>query len=128
MRPVKNPRLGKFLSKARADKGVTLRDLETASGVEYSYIGRLERGEVATPDPTKLVKLARALDIEIEDVYAAAGYTNPALPEFAQYLRSKYDLHDTEVGEIERYFERLRRRYEADGTKKKRGSGGKSAR
>lgn len=130
MPPIKNARLGKYLRKAREAKGLSLRELGQASGLDYSFIARLEKGEFASPGPEKLQKLSRALEIDIEDIYALAGYTVPeGLPAFAPYLRAKYDLPETAVGEIERYFGRLQRRYEKSPPSKKRGgSRGKSPR
>ena len=129
MPPIKNKKLGKLLRDARAAKGLSLRELQEASGVDYSLINRMEHGELASPDPAKLQKLARALEIDIEDIYALAGYTMPeGLPELAPYLRAKYDLSDTAVGEVERYFERLKKREERSATPKKRGSRGNPAR
>lgn len=108
MSPAKNLKLGRFLRKARQDKGLSLRDLAEASKVGYSYIARLEQGEFRSPEPQKLQRLARVLEVEIEDFYAMAGYLVPeGLPEFAPYLRAKYNLSDRKVSEMNRYFKQL---------------------
>ena len=106
--------LGKLVRKARKDKGLTVRSLADASDLDWSYIGRLERGEIGVPSPLKLQKLARALDLEIEDFYALAGYIMPeGLPGLAPYLRVKYDLPEAAGEEVERYVARLQKRLQA---------------
>src|SRR6266508_5535485 len=112
MTPIENTELGDFIRKTRQDRGLSLRSLAEASRLDWSYIGKLEKGEIATPDPAKLQKLARALEVEVEDFYALAGYLMPeGLPELAPYLRAKYDLPEAASGDVERYVARLKRRY-----------------
>jgi transcriptional regulator with XRE-family HTH domain len=112
MPPSKRNELGNYIRKTRQERGLSLRALATASKLDWSYIGRLEKGEIAAPDPGKLQKLAMALEIDIEDFYALAGYTVPeGLPGLAPYLRVKYDLPEAATGEVERYVARLKRRY-----------------
>ncbi len=121
MPPTTNHQLGDFIRKIRQERGIGLRPLAMAAGLDWSYIGRLEKGEIGTPDPVKLQKLARALEVEVEDFYALAGYTVPeGLPELAPYLRVKYDLPETASGDVERYVTRLKKRYQAPSDKPKR--------
>jgi transcriptional regulator with XRE-family HTH domain len=118
MNPNEKQQLGKFLREIRTDRAMSLRTLADASGLDWSYIGRLEKGEISSPDPVKLQKLARALEVEIEDFYALAGYSAPeGLPTLAPYLRAKYDLPEEASGDVERYIARLVRRYEKAATK-----------
>jgi transcriptional regulator with XRE-family HTH domain len=110
MPPIQNRDLGEFIRKTRQDKGLGLRPLAKLAGLDWSYIGRLEKGEIGTPDPVKLQKLARALEVEIEDFYALAGYFMPeGLPELAPYLRVKYDLSEDASEQVERYVARLKK-------------------
>jgi transcriptional regulator with XRE-family HTH domain len=112
MPPSKRNELGNHIRKTRQEQALSLRALAKASKLDWSYIGRLEKGEIAVPDPGKLQKLAAALDIEIEDFYALAGYTVPdGLPGLAPYLRVKYDLPEAATDDVERYVARLKRRY-----------------
>jgi transcriptional regulator with XRE-family HTH domain len=113
MPPIINRDLGEFIRKTRQDKGLGLRPLAKLAGLDWSYIGRLEKGEIGTPDPVKLQKLARALEVDVEDFYALAGYFMPeGLPELAPYLRAKYDLPEAATEDVRRYVQRLKRRYE----------------
>lgn len=112
-RPVINPRLGALLRHEREQAGFSLRELAERSGVHYSAIAKIEQGQVGSPEPMKLRAIARALGIDVQDLYALAGYTVPdRLPGFAPYLRSKYEqLPDAAIDELENYFEQLKERY-----------------
>lgn len=112
MPPITNPELGKAMREAREAKGISQRQLGKLSGVDYSSISRMERGEFASPDPVKLQKLARLLDVDLEEFYALAGYLMPeGLPELVPYMRAKYDLPGEAAEELQRYFARLQKRY-----------------
>jgi transcriptional regulator with XRE-family HTH domain len=94
--------LGSLLKSERERAGLTVRQLADAAGLVPSTVSRLETGFIATPRPDHLQKLARALDIDVEELYAAAGYLTPGgLPELRPYLRAKYGLTDQQVGLIE---------------------------
>jgi transcriptional regulator with XRE-family HTH domain len=59
---------------ARAEAGMTLMELEAASGVGASTISKIERG-VTQPQVGTLRKLAQALGVEVEDFFR-----EPAVP------------------------------------------------
>lgn len=125
MPPIKNPKLGKLIREAREDMGLTLRALGELSGLDFSTVAKMERGEFRAPDPVKLQKLARTLELDVEDIYALAGYTMPeGLPEFVPYLRAKYRLPEQAVAQMEAYFARISRRY-SESTGQESGSGGR---
>lgn len=133
MPPITNPELGKAMREAREAKGISQRQLGKLSGVDYSSISRMERGEFASPDPVKLQKLARLLEVDVEEFYALAGYLMPEdLPELVPYMRAKYDMPGEAAEELERYFTRLQKRYGGKAQSKKpsgkRGRHGDSAR
>ena len=128
MPPTTNPEIGDAIRKAREAKGLSQRQLGKLSGVDYSAISRIENGERAAPDATSLMRIARALDVDVENFYALAGYLVPeGLPELAPYLRAKYDLPDEAAEELERYFARLKKRYggQTQANKKRGGKGGR---
>jgi len=58
-----------------------------------------------------LYRLARALGIEVANLYEYAGYD---LPGFAPYLRVKYDLPDEAIAQLEAHFELINERYRPD--------------
>lgn len=122
MSPNKNTaRLGKAIRRHREAAGLSQAALAKAIGVPASTVFRLEKGEFGMPDPDKLSRLADALEIEAEELYALAPY--PALPDMAPYLRTKYGMSDEAVAEAEAFFQELKQR-----DKKQGGSGAKRRR
>lgn len=65
--------LGEFIHRSRVDKGYTLRYLADISGVSYSQINKIERGEAKTPSDTTLKKLAKSLSIDENEMLLVAG-------------------------------------------------------
>ena len=68
--------LGRRLKQRREDKGLSLQDLDTLSGVHTSYIGRIERGE-RRPGAEILRKLAEPLGFTETELLKLAGYLSP---------------------------------------------------
>lgn len=99
--------LGKLLSRARRGKGLSLRQVADKVGVTHLTIYHLEQGVYLKPSPQNLQKLARVLDLAVEDLFAKVGYAMPDLPDFAPFLRTKYDLSDDVVAQMERYLARI---------------------
>jgi len=92
MKPQKDMRkLGELIQSSREQAGLSARKLEQISGLDHSYISKLERGAYQSVLPDNLNKLAEALDISAADLFTLAGY--PAvdeLPSFGPYLRTRY--------------------------------------
>lgn len=112
---IKGRQLGRLIKRHRLAKGLSLRALAAQTGYAPSYLCRIEAGDYETPAPKTLQAIARVLDIPIEDLYALTNYDMPGqLPNFAPYLRAKYDqLPDEAVEQLEDYFEMLKQRYGA---------------
>jgi len=101
--------VGRAVQQARRQQGYSLRELAERSGVEFSYIGKLERGEIEAPGAGKLQQLASALDIDLEDLYGLAGYLSPkSLPGLPAYLRAKYDLPAAAAEQVADYVAQLK--------------------
>jgi transcriptional regulator with XRE-family HTH domain len=101
--------LGRFLKSERERAGLTVRQLADAAGLVASTVSRLETGFIASPRPEHLQKLAHALKIDVEELYAAAGYLElGSLPELRAYLRTKYGLTDQQASQIEGYMQAVR--------------------
>lgn len=112
MSPKDQQKLGDELRRLRAAARLTVRQLAERSGLTPATVSRLEMGHIDTPRPDHLQRLARALDADIEDLYALAGYFMPeGLPEFEPYLRTKYGLPDQAVAALDEYFQALRDRW-----------------
>ncbi|PIS13612.1 MAG: XRE family transcriptional regulator [Candidatus Tagabacteria bacterium CG09_land_8_20_14_0_10_41_14] len=68
--------LGKILRQQRTLIPLTLRELERASGVSSSHLGRIERGE-RFPSAHILRKIAKPLRLEEEELFRLADYLSP---------------------------------------------------
>ncbi len=104
--------LGNALRAGRTRAGWTVREAAEHSGLVPSTLSRLESGQIDTPRPEHLQRLARAYGVDIEDYYALAGYLMPeGLPELRPYLRAKYNLPSGAVAQLDEYFQALRDRW-----------------
>ena len=111
MTPPDLSELGAYIARHRQERGLTQEALGEAVGVSDTTILRLERGDFGRPDPDKLTRIAHALGLEAEDLFALARYTaGDGLPGFGPYLRAKFgdDLPPHARRELEQYFEWLR--------------------
>jgi transcriptional regulator with XRE-family HTH domain len=97
------------IKRHRKAKGLSQYALAAAVGVPDSTIYRLERGEFKLPKADTLQRIARALDVDFEELFELAGYDAPGLPEVPVYLRRKFDLSDEAQAKVERYIERIRK-------------------
>jgi transcriptional regulator with XRE-family HTH domain len=59
-------RLGELLGVARECKGLTLRQLETATGISNALLSQIETGKVREPSWRNVVKIAKALGLKLE--------------------------------------------------------------
>ena len=65
---------GEYLRTLRVEKKLSLREVETLSGVSNSYLGLIERGQRPIPGADILKKLAPVYDVPVRDLLNAAGY------------------------------------------------------
>lgn len=108
--------LAALLARSRKAAGLSLGQIERATGIPKTNLHKLEQGQIKTPNPTVLPALARVLRVPLADLYAAAGYEQPkSLPTFTPYLRSKYKgLPDEARAELSEAFERITNKYGYD--------------
>jgi transcriptional regulator with XRE-family HTH domain len=107
-------KLGAYLQQLRLARGLTMRGLAARAKVDFSYVSRLEHGLVGAPTARQLWKIARALDIEVADLYSEAGFVDAhGLPGFAPYLRAKYHLPDEAVAQLQAHFALINEKYHA---------------
>jgi|SRR3954453_5478831 transcriptional regulator with XRE-family HTH domain len=93
--------LAQFVRVARARLGVSVRHVAEKAGVSHPYITQIERGYVTYPRPQTLERIAKALDVPVEEAFAVVGYDSRELPSLPVYLRSKYAMTGDEVHEVE---------------------------
>lgn len=65
---------GRYIKSLREDRGLTLRQVQSQSGVSDSYLSQLEKGQRGTPSPEFIKKLATGYDVPYEEMLVAAGY------------------------------------------------------
>lgn len=69
--------LGPTLRSAREISGKSLKAVAGPAGISPAYLMKLERGEVTSPSPHILHRLARQLGIAYTDLMRLAGYVVP---------------------------------------------------
>ncbi|MBK8075050.1 MAG: helix-turn-helix transcriptional regulator [Kineosporiaceae bacterium] len=105
-------RLGAYVQQLRSARNLSMRGLAAKAGVDFSYISRIEKGLVGAPTARQLYKIARALDIEVADLYSEAGFVDPhGLPGFVPYLRTKYNLPDEAIQQLQAHFDLINDKY-----------------
>ena len=69
--------LGATLRSAREISGKSLKAVAEPAGISSAYLMKLERGEVISPSPHILHRLARELGVAYTDLMRLAGYVVP---------------------------------------------------
>jgi transcriptional regulator with XRE-family HTH domain len=69
--------LGEELKAVREVKGLSLAAVAGPAGMSATYLQKLERGEVESPSPHRLHRLAEVLELDYADLMEAAGYIVP---------------------------------------------------
>ena len=64
--------LGSIFKEARASRGLTLRDMETRTGVSHPMISQIETGRVAAPSFRTVVKIAAELKLSLKTLARSA--------------------------------------------------------
>ncbi len=72
--------LGALLSDLRTAKGLSLRDVEEATGkaVSNAYLSQLENGKIGKPSPNVLHSLSEVYVVSYEALMEKAGYLLPS--------------------------------------------------
>jgi transcriptional regulator with XRE-family HTH domain len=110
MTEVQARELGRLVKQARRAQRLSLRALDELTGVSYGWLGRLERGQMIAPAPSKLTKVAEALGIAPERIdRITRGRISRDLPSIRTYFRAKYHLTPQEITQIEEVFDQIRR-------------------
>ena len=72
--------LGALLADLRTAKGMSLREVEEATGkaVSNAYLSQLEHGKITKPSPNVLHSLAEVYMVPYEALMEKAGYLSPS--------------------------------------------------
>jgi transcriptional regulator with XRE-family HTH domain len=75
--------LGRYLSAIRADRRLSLRQVEEATGREVSnaYLSQVENDKIKEPSPRILHALAKLYAIDYASLMEKAGYISPSTSE-----------------------------------------------
>ena len=110
------PTLGQYLASIRADRKMTLREVEEATnkGVSNAYLSQIENDKIRKPSPNVLHSLAEIYAISFENLMAKAGYLMPssAHSDDARHGRvatfAEYNLTEEEESELLRFLQFIR--------------------
>jgi len=108
--------LGALLADLRTAKGLSLREVEEATGkaVSNAYLSQLENGRIKKPSPHVLHSLAKVYAVPYEALMEKAGYLLPADDESGRRKRLAAfaidDLTAEEEEELLKYLAFLRSR------------------
>jgi transcriptional regulator with XRE-family HTH domain len=67
-------KLGDRIRQLRDELGLTQGQLASGSSVSQGYLSQLENGEVKNPSAAVLLRVARAMRIDPDELFEAAGY------------------------------------------------------
>jgi transcriptional regulator with XRE-family HTH domain len=78
--PESQSALGGLLADLRGAKGLSLREVEEATGraVSNAYLSQLEKGKIQQPSPSILHQLAAVYGVPYETLMEKAGYLQPS--------------------------------------------------
>lgn len=106
--------LGDFIKEKRGERRWTLRQMAERTGVSYSLIGKIERGEIESPALPILEKLAKGLQVKFETLAAIArgvpietvgqGIGEERMKQFAERFAR---LDDDQKRQLERFLRLL---------------------
>lgn len=111
--------LGKYLASIRADRKMTLRDVETTTNKEVSnaYLSQIENGKILKPSPNVLHSLSEVYSISYELLMQLAGYITTAPKTRGDAERhgrlatfAEHNLSSDEEAELMRYLQFIRNR------------------
>lgn len=107
MAPSNTTKLGPFIRQQREANNLSVRDLADKLDVSFGFVGHLESGRKA-PTTDMLRRLARALRVPVEDLFALSDHMmTETLPDFAPYLRAKFELADRDIKKLQTQFDEL---------------------
>lgn len=95
-------KLGRLVRDARRKKGMSLLAFMEQTGLDYSWLNRLERGLYMAPNPVHLARVAEALDIDPARIdKVSADHLADSLPSVRTYFRSKTKATPEQLDAIE---------------------------
>lgn len=88
---------GKRLRQIRREKGFTLRSLAEASGVDFTYVSKIENGKLGySPSADTIRAFARALHVDALELLRLADKVPPELRPLARNAQARRFLERAE--------------------------------
>lgn len=112
--------LGQYLASIRADRRMTLRQVEEATNKEVSnaYLSQIEKDKIQQPSPNVLYALSEIYGISYPQLMEMAGYITHSRAETERHGRiatfSEFNLTPAEERELLDYLKFIRRRKRTD--------------
>jgi transcriptional regulator with XRE-family HTH domain len=109
--------LGAKLRAARKSKGLTLRAVERATGINNAHLSQIESGTILRPEMAMLWELAGVYDLDYGELVASGGYGEPTQESsqrerqrMTAAMRAMGELTPKEQGDVLNFMAELRRR------------------
>ncbi len=87
--------VGKRIREERKNKKMTQKELGDKIGLKHNTISSYEKGTNA-PEQNSIFKIARALDVKVDDLFPAKEESNGMLDEALQMAKGDLKLKDVE--------------------------------
>jgi transcriptional regulator with XRE-family HTH domain len=89
-------RFGDILSRARAEAGMSLRELSSKSGIDYTRLSRMEHGTRPAPGLPHMRRLAELLSLNLVDLLVSTGTPREAVEQllWAERLQLAKDVEN----------------------------------
>lgn len=97
---------GDTIRSARKNQKISLRALAQTLGVNFTYLSKIENGELAAPAEDKVIALAGALNLDADELFRLANrvpsdLTEPVLrSQMPKILRATKDLSNEQLDEL----------------------------
>ena len=115
-------KLGTYLTQLRGEANLSIRGVAQECGISPSYLFKIEKGDsFSTLSIHTLLKLSKFYNIPIGALLKEAGLTDSSeydLPDFVQYLRTKYHLSPQAIRDLEMAKEIVDKKYQKYPTKR----------
>jgi len=111
----KMEQLGKYLKHLRMDLDMSLRDAALCTSISPAHLSKIERGTIFKSTSVHvLIRLSEMYNIPLISILEEAGLVKSGtaeLPDFSQYLRSKYNLSPQAIRDLETAKEVVDKKY-----------------
>lgn len=109
--------LGAYLRAARTQAGLSLRDLEGLTGIDDSYLVKLENNQKTNPSADVLQRIADALELDASELLGFIGIKDAStLPPLRGYFRRKLGVDADEAEVLARLVENHRQEQHGPGS------------